>query len=134
MVISSALLGLYLIIVPADSEQIDRKGEHQVHLEQQRASVLMRDTSIADFANGIDLVGNGSYEEAVRVFKKSTAEYPKNSRAYFNLGVIYKYLRKYECAGIVLRKGYELEKDPRYKEEMQEVNNLQIGREKTRKP
>ena len=134
MVISSVILGLYLIIAPADSEQVDRKGEHQVHLELQRASVLIRDTSIADFASGIDLVRNGRYGEAVRVFKRITGEYPNNSKGYFNLGVIYKYLHKYECAGVTLHKAYELEKDARYKEEMREVNELQIRREKIRKP
>ncbi|MCZ6775574.1 MAG: tetratricopeptide repeat protein [Ignavibacteria bacterium] len=130
MIVTTLLLSLNFVLATQDSNQVERKGEHQVQMEQQRTSVLMRDTSISRFAEGIDLVGNGRYEEAVRVFKEITAEYPNNSRAYFNLGVIYKYLRHYECANIVLRKAYELNEDPRYNEVLQEVRNIDAGRKK----
>ena len=130
MIVSTVVFAFNLAFATQDSHQVERKGEHQVQMEQQRASVLMRDTSISSFAEGIDLVGSGKYEEAVRIFKEITAQYPNNSRAYFNLGVIYKYLRHYECAKIVLRKAYELNEDPRYNEVLQEVRNIDAGRKK----
>lgn len=127
---ASLFLSLTLAWAPQDSNQVERKGEHQVQMEQQRASVLMRDTSISLFAEGIDLVGNGKYEEAVRIFKQITGEYPNNSKAYFNLGVIYKYLRQYECAKIVLHKALQLKENSRYKDEIEEIHNLEAGRKK----
>ena len=121
-----------LALSPLPSQEVERKGEHQFQMEQQRALELINDSTIAEFKRGIDLVGSGRYKEAISVFDAVAKKHPKNSVAYYNLGVTYKFLDNYTEALKMLRRACKLKKDPRYREQLNEVKRLEEARRRLR--
>ena len=97
-------------------------------MEQQRALELINDSTIAEFKQGIDLARSGRYNDAISVFDAVAKKHPKNSVAYYNLGVTYKFLDNYTQALKMLRRACKLKKDPRYREQLNEVKRLEDAR------
>lgn len=119
-------LGLILTIGGIDTtiQQEERRGEHHYFLDQQRVSELIDVPGMPDFKRGIDLVAAGKAAEAAAVFEEVVRRYPRVSKGYYNLGVVYKFLGKYMLAKKTLRKAWRLREDPRYKEQLKEMRNL----------
>jgi len=124
---------LIAVFLSARSQQnVERKSEHQFQTEQQRALELINDSTIAGFKQGIDLVRNGRYNDAVLVFSAVARKQPKNSLALYNLGVTYKFLNNYTQALKMLRRACKLKKDPRYREQLNQVKRLDAARKRVR--
>ena len=121
-----AAIVVFLVVLPplGVAQQTERKGEHQFQMEQQRALEMINDSTIAEFQQGIDLVKSGKYSEALAVFEGIAKQHPKNPVAYYNLGVTYKFLNNYGEASKMLRRACKLKKDPRYREQLNEVKRL----------
>ena len=120
-----------LTLSPLPSQEVERKGEHQFQMEHQRALELIDDSTIAEFKQGIDLVRSGRYNDAISVFDALARKHPKNSVVYYNLGVTYKFLNNYTQALKMLRRACKLRKDPRYREQLNEVKRLDAAPKKT---
>jgi tetratricopeptide (TPR) repeat protein len=101
-------------------------------MEQQRALELINDSTITEFKQGIDLVRSGRYNDAIVVFGAVTKKHPKNSVAYYNLGVTYKFLNNYTQALKILQRACKLKKDPRYREQLNTVKRLDAARKRGR--
>lgn len=122
-----------VVFLSALSQQnVGHKGEHQFQMEQQRALELINDSTITQFKQGIDLVRSGKYNDAILVFDAVAKKHPKNSVVYYNLGVTYKFLNNYTQALKMLQCACKLEKDPRYREQLNEVKRLDAARKRSR--
>ena len=126
------IMSLVLLPPLGLAQQAERKGEHQFQMEQQRALELIDDSTIVEFKQGINLAKGGKYKEALTVFEELTKQHPKNSVAYYNLGVTHKFLNNYTQALKMLRRACRLRKDPRYTEQIKEVERLDTARKRTR--
>ena len=111
-------------------QDVERKGEHQFQMEQQRALELINDSTIAESKKGIDLVRSGRYNDALLVFDAVAKKQPNNSVALYDLGVTYKFLSNYTQALKMLQRACKLKKDPRYREQLNEVKRLDAARKK----
>jgi tetratricopeptide (TPR) repeat protein len=124
------LIVVFLSVSP--QQNVGHKGEHQFQMEQQRASELINDSTITEFKQGIDLVRNGRYNDAISVFDAVARKQPKNSAALYNLGVTYKFLNNYTQALKMLQRACKLKKDARYREQLNEVKRLDAARKRAR--
>jgi len=111
--------------VDTSVQREQQRGEHQYFLDGQRATELIDVPGAPDFKRGIDLVADGKPAEAAAAFEDLVRKYPKNSIAYYNLGVTYKFLGKYILARKNLRKACKLKGDPRYREQLKEIKQLE---------
>lgn len=99
----------------------ERKGIHQLEWERHRADALLTDPTTSEFELGIEAGKEGDWTKAAGIFESITKEHPKNSKAHFNLGLCYKYLRDYPEAGRSFQQAYKLEPDSLYRAELEVV-------------
>jgi tetratricopeptide (TPR) repeat protein len=121
-----------MVLSALSPQDVARKSEHQFQMEQQRALELINDSTITQFKQGIDLVRSGKYNDAILVFDAVAKKHPKNSVVYYNLGVTYKFLNNYTQALKMLQCACKLKKDPRYREQLNEVKRLDAARKRSR--
>lgn len=103
------------------TETLKHKGIHQLEWERHRAESLLKDTSTAEFERGYEAGLSANWAEAAEIFERITREHPENSKAYYNLGLCYEYLRDYSAARRAFERAYELHPDSLSRFELQKV-------------
>ena len=82
---------------------------------------MLKDSAFSEFERGFKAGLDGNWSRAAEIFQGVTREHPENSKAFYNLGLCYEYMRDYSAAIGALRRAYELHPDSLSRSELQKL-------------
>jgi tetratricopeptide (TPR) repeat protein len=90
--------------------------------------VLLYDSKLPELETGISYAKLGHWDKAIALFKSVPEKYPANEnihKAYFNIGIAYKWTSMFAEARKNLEQAYLLKNDPDYFDEIQRLTQFE---------
>jgi tetratricopeptide (TPR) repeat protein len=106
-------------------QQVVSAAVHAVapHIEIEKVT-LYTQTRQPDMAKGISLAKQNQWDAAVELFSSVAKEEPDNDKAFYNLGVAYKYNNQPKEALKALQKAHKLKPSEKYQQEIKRCQKL----------
>jgi tetratricopeptide (TPR) repeat protein len=86
--------------------------------------MLYTQPKLPAMAKGVALAKQSKWENAVTLFASITKEHPQNHKAFYNLGIAYKYNNQLTEALVAFRRAFQLKSSQRYEQEIKRCQSL----------
>lgn len=91
---------------------------------------FLDDSDVPEFEQAIRRIKIGEWFAAQSLYNEAVNKYPTNSKAHYNLGVVFEYNGVFDKAEQHLKKAYTLEEDKLYLEELKNSKRMKADRNK----